>query len=83
MYYSLWRPFGQRKVIPLALAPAHFLAHPDEIKWLVINEHAWSQISPVPLAEWAQTNHASVVATFSLVEVVAWGAEKWTVLKID
>jgi len=81
--YSLWRPFGQRKVISLSLDPGHFLAHPDEIKWWVINEHAWSQFCTVPLAEWAQKNHATVVATFSVVELIALGAEKWTVLRID
>jgi hypothetical protein len=37
----------------------------------------------VPLAEWAQKNHATVVATFSVVELIALGAEKWTVLRID
>jgi hypothetical protein len=78
--YSLWRPFGQRQVIYLRADQPDFLAHPDKVEWVVIKENIWPEISPVPLTTWAAENHADIVASLPLVEIISWGPEKWCVL---
>jgi hypothetical protein len=78
--YSLWRPFGRRKIIYLRQNAARFLNHPDEIQWLVVKENEWQNVSSEPLAGWAQTNHFQIVASVEIVELVAWGGERWCLL---
>jgi hypothetical protein len=78
--YSLWRPFGQRKVIDLRADDAQFLKHPDQVKWLVVKEKSWPDFCNVPLADWAVANQFQVVASTNIVELVSWGPEQWTAL---
>jgi hypothetical protein len=77
--YALWRPFGQRKVTDLRYAD-RFLSHPGDIEWVVVKDKEWAEICPVPLHLWAQTNHATIVASVPIVELVSWGPQNWTVL---
>jgi hypothetical protein len=78
--YSLWRPFGWRKVIDLRADDAQFLKHPDQVKWLVVKEKYWPDFCSVPQADWAVANHFQVVVSTNIVELVSWGPEEWTVL---
>ncbi|HEX9048410.1 MAG TPA: hypothetical protein VF988_15390, partial [Verrucomicrobiae bacterium] len=78
--YSLWRPFGQRRVVYLRHSAGAFLAHPEGIEWLVVKANQWPQICPLPLAQWAQTNHFEIVFSTNIVELVSWGPEEWTLL---
>ena len=81
--YSLWRPFGRRQVKYLRYDPRHFLEHPGEVEWVVVKEVYWPEVSPVPLAEWAAANHARIVSSVAIVELVSWGPETWTVLHFE
>ena len=77
--YSLWRPFGQRRVRYLRADLPPFLAAPD-LEWVVVKADLWPEVSPVPLATWAAEHHAELVATVPIVELVSWGPENWSVL---
>lgn len=81
--YSLWRPFGRRQVLELSPVGGQFPALPPDREWLVVKEHAWTEVSAVPLAEWAQAHHATRVASFDVVELVSAGPETWTVLHCE
>ena len=78
--YSLWRPFGQRRVISLRQSDRHFLAHPEKTEWLVIKANEWPNICNVPLAEWAPANHFQMVFSTEIVELVRHGGETWCLL---
>jgi hypothetical protein len=78
--YSLWRPFGSRQVIYPRSDTTNFLAHPDTVEWVVVKENRWAEVSPEPLAAWAAENHADIVASLPLVELISWGPEKWSLL---
>lgn len=78
--YSLWRPFGRRRVVYLQAATPYFLAHPDALEWVVVKENSWPDVSPVPLETWAAEHHADIVLSVSIVELISWGPEKWCLL---
>jgi hypothetical protein len=79
--YSLWRPFGRRRVIDLRYDAPQFLKQPGDFRWLVVKDEAWPDICAMPLADWAQTNHFQVVSSTVIVELVSWGGQSWTVLR--
>ena len=78
--YSLWQPLGRRHVKYLRADAQRFLAHPEESEWVVLKENVWPEISPVPLAAWAQTHHATIVWAQPITELVIWGPETWCVI---
>jgi hypothetical protein len=80
--YSLWRPFGQRKVRYLRPDIRRFLQNPD-LEWVVVKQNIWPEISPVSLETWAAAHHATIVATMPIVEIVSWGPENWCVLHFE
>ena len=79
--YSLWRPFGRRRVIDLGQRAPQFLKQPGEIEWLVVKDSEWPIFCPIPLAAWAQANHFQIVSSTVIVELVSWGGQTWTVLR--
>ena len=79
--YSLWRPFGQRRVTDLRPDIRRFLAQPN-VEWVVVKADIWPEISSVPLAQWAQEHHAQIVLTAAIVQLVSAGPETWCVLHI-
>jgi hypothetical protein len=80
--YSLWRPFGQRKVKYVRHDIRHFLETPD-VEWLVVKQNIWPQVSAIPLETWAREHHAQIVLTTPIVELVSWGPENWCVLRLE
>lgn len=78
--YSLWRPFGQRRVVDLRADISRFLAQPATDAWVVVKENQWPKVSPVPLKIWAAEHHADMVIRVPITEVVSWGPEYWVVL---
>jgi hypothetical protein len=78
--YSLWRPFGRRRVVYLCQDRQQFVTHPDAVEWLVVKEKDWPIISGTPLREWEQTNHFRVVLSTNIVTLVSWGNETWSLL---
>jgi len=80
--YSLWHPFGRRRVIYLRADIRPFLEHPN-LEWVVVKQDIWSDISPTVLKTWAAEHHAEIVATIPIVELVSWGPENWCVLRIE
>ncbi len=81
--YSLWRPFGHRQIKYLRADINHFLDHPDETEWVVIKENVWPEISPEPLATWAQSHHAKMIWSQPITELVFWGPENWCLLHFE
>jgi hypothetical protein len=81
--YSLWRPFGRRQVKYLRRDDPHFLAHPDEVEWVVVKEEDWPKFSAEPLAAWATAHHARMVVSVPVVELVLLGPQTWTVLHFE
>jgi hypothetical protein len=80
--YSLWRPFGSRKVTYLRHDISRFLQSPD-VGWVVVKEDNWPEISSMPLADWAQQHQAKVVLSVPIVELVSWGPENWCLLHVE
>jgi hypothetical protein len=76
--YSLWRPFGRRRVVYLGADNGELLKHPATTDWLVVKEAAWPDYTRAPLADWTQTNGFRRVYATELTELVAWGPEKWS-----
>ena len=77
--YSLWRPFGARKVLYLRHDIGPFLEAPG-LTWVVVKQNVWPEVSPIPLETWAAAHHATIVATIPITELVSWGPENWCVL---
>jgi hypothetical protein len=75
--YSLWRPFGRRKVESLRDDDHPFIALPSDVEWIVIKQKAWSEASDVPLEEWMARHQAKIVLSVPIVTIVAWGEETW------
>jgi len=80
--YSLWRPFGQRRII-YPRASDSLLTHLDEYEWLVVKANQWPDICPIPLEEWAQAHHFQTVYSTEITELVSWGPEKWCLLHLE
>ena len=78
--YSLWRPFGTRKVTDLCFNPRHFLEQQITVEWVVVKEKYWPEVCPIPLTDWAAAHHAQLVKSVPIVELVGWGAENWVLL---
>jgi hypothetical protein len=81
--YSLWRPFGQRKVKYLRHDSYHFLQAPEQTEWVVVKQNIWPEISPIPLPEWAQAHHAKITLVQPVTALVSWGAENWCLLYFE
>jgi hypothetical protein len=80
--YSLWRPFGRHRVEYLRADLKPFLENRGP-EWVVVKENVWPEISPLSLADWAAAQHAQIVATIPIVELVTWGPENWCVLHFE
>jgi hypothetical protein len=78
--YSLWRPFGRRRVIYPGYDLPDFLAHPGGVEWLVVKEDQWPATASGNLADWAQASHYRMVCSTDIVALVSWGPERWTLL---
>ena len=81
--YSLWRPFGWRSIKYPDCDEHYFLAPTTEVEWVVVKERYWPTVCPEPLAIWATAHRARIVGSVSLVELVGWGAETWSVLHFE
>jgi len=75
--YSLWRPFGHRKVIEIDGDVLSRISRPDRLEWVVVNETEWTQHSPTPLPEWVASHGGSVVKTASITSFVSDGPGIW------
>jgi hypothetical protein len=80
--YSLWRPFGWRKVEYLRADNHPSVQIPDDVEWIVVKRRIWPEASSVSLEEWAAQHHAKIVLSVPIVTVVAWGEETWCLLQI-
>jgi hypothetical protein len=79
--YSFWRPIGHRIVVYPRHDLQRFLAQPD-VEWLVVKANVWPGICAVPLADWTRARHAEIVGSVSVVELVSWGPEQWTLIHL-
>ncbi len=79
--YSLWRPFGTRRIIYLAADTNGFLQNHGRVEWAVIKERTWRGISKTPLKEWLEAQGGEIIATRSIVEIVSWGPEDWHLVR--
>jgi hypothetical protein len=81
--YSLWHPFGVRRVIWLRDRSRPGLQVPPGLKWMVIKRAVWPEVSEQPLEDWAAAHHATIVAEVPVTTLVTWGAENWCVLRLE
>ena len=81
--YSLWRPFGWRKVVSLRDHDHPSVNLPSDVEWIVVKRRIWPEASNVPLEEWAAQHQAKIVLSVPIVTVVAWGEETWCLLHVE
>ena len=81
--YSLWRPFGQRKVVELRSTDGKTVEVPDDIHWIVIKRDLWPEYSNVPLQKWVADHHGQIVLSVPLVVLVGWGPQTWCLVQLD
>jgi hypothetical protein len=79
--YSLWRPFGGRRVKYLCTGPDRFLENPG-VEWVVVKENAWPELAPISLKDWMRIHSAQLVRSIPITELVLLGPENWNVLHI-
>jgi hypothetical protein len=82
--YSLWRPFGQRRVTDLRPQINAFLLQPETsgFTYVVVKAENWSEICPQPLESWAVAHRTRIVLSPSIVQLVSAGPQMWYVLEI-
>jgi len=81
--YSLWRPFGRRRVEYLQDNMQSPVRIPADVAWLVINRRIWPAVGHAPLDEWAAQQHATITMSVPILSVVAQGEETWCLLHIE
>ena len=80
--YSLWRPFGTRRVVCLRTGPQASLQIPVNLEWLVVKRTIWPEVSDQSLEDWAANHQAKIVASVPITTLVSGGAETWCILQI-
>ena len=81
--YSLWRPFGFRKIEYLQIGPDQSIKLPADLEWLVIKRVTWDKSTRVPLETWATEHHAQITRSVPIVTLVSWGEQTWCLLHIE
>jgi hypothetical protein len=81
--YSLWRPFGKRRVVYLRHGPHEKLSLPENIEWIVIKRNIWADVSSLPLEEWAVQHRAKIVLSVSIMSTISAGDETWCLLHMQ
>jgi len=81
--YSLWRPFGLRKVEYLQIGADKSILVPDGVEWVVVKRIAWAETSNMPLETWMAQHHAKITLSVPIVTLVSWGKQDWCVLHIE
>jgi hypothetical protein len=80
--YSLWRPFGRRRVTYLR-DDTHLLSSwPADIEWLVVKHSIWPEITDVPLEEWAAQHGIEIVFSVPISAFASGTEETWYLLHI-
>ena len=75
--YSLWRPFGKHRVVYLNPKGEGLPEGPVTVEWAVIKQSARTEYTRAQLESWLEKNHGKIVASESIVTLVAWGGEDW------
>ena len=81
--YSLWRPFGLRRVEYLQIGADQSILVPDDVEWIVVKRAAWAEARNVPLETWVAQHHAKITLSAPIVTLVSWGEQDWCVLHIE
>jgi hypothetical protein len=81
--YSLWRPFGLRRVEYLQSGADPSIKVPDNVEWLVVKRAGWQEATHVPLETWAAQHDAKITLSIPIVTLVSWGEQTWCVLHIE
>ena len=79
--YSVWKPYGSRRIKYLNEDEATILPHHSGVEWAVIKEIAWKSTTTKPLAEWLHEEGGEIVFSETISEVVIWGPEKWYLVR--
>ena len=80
--YSLWRPFGRRRVTYLR-DDTHLLpAWPADIEWLVVKRSAWPEIADAPLEAWAGQHRMEIVCSVPIRFLASADEETWCLLRV-
>jgi len=81
--YSLWRPFGSRRVQYLSVDGHPGIQIPPGIEWLVVKTSAWPQTGVDPFDDWAALHHATIIWFGKITTLVSWGPETWCILHVE
>ena len=81
--YSLWRPFGVRRVVCLRTGTYPGIQIPVDMEWLVVKRTIWPEVSDQSLEDWAANHQAKIIASVPITTLVSWGAESWCLLRIE
>ncbi|HEU6449062.1 MAG TPA: hypothetical protein VFV23_11550 [Verrucomicrobiae bacterium] len=79
--YSLWRPFGKRQVVPLQKNSDGSLDVPNDVHWIIVKQKMWPNVNGESLEKWSADHHWEIVKSVSIVTLVSWGEEDWSVLR--
>jgi hypothetical protein len=81
--YSLWRPFGQRRVTHLRDDTHQMPALPADIEWLVVKRTIWPEITNVPLETWSGQHRIEIVYSVPIRSFASMGEDTWCLLHIQ
>ena len=81
--YSLWRPFGTRRVVCLRTGTHSGIQIPVDLEWLVVKRTIWPEVSNQSLEDWAANHRAKIIAAVPITTLVSEGAETWCILRIE
>ena len=80
--YSLWRPFGTRRVTCLRSHVSTSINVPQDIEWVVVRESEWAIGCDLPLKEWMALHRATLIRSIPIVTLVTRGPESWLVVRV-
>jgi hypothetical protein len=82
--YSLWRPFGRRRVVDLRSQADVFLNRPEACgcDYVAVKTENWPDICTQPLAVWMAAHSVRLAASQSIVQLVSAGPQVWCVLEV-
>jgi len=81
--YSLWRPFGSRRIESLQFDGGRPFALPADIEWMVVKRAVWQEATSLPLETWAAQQGAHITLSVPIVSLISLGDQTWCVLHVE
>ena len=81
--YSLWRPFGQRRITGLRDDTRPLRPLPADLEWLVVKRSIWPEITDVPLEAWALEHRMEIIFSVPITAFASGTEETWCLLRVQ